>query len=97
MVASDTGPLHLAAALDLAVVGIYAPAPALNPRRTGPRGRWSQTVQPPLDCPAKRHCLMAGCVVHNCLETIDPMVVSSQAVALTLARSRDLAAFESTT
>ncbi len=91
MIAPSTGPLHIAAALDLAAVGIYPPAPTMSPRRWGPLGRWTRAVTPPLDCPARRHCLLTGCLFYNCLETIAPVEVIKQATALAAARSRDLA------
>jgi lipopolysaccharide heptosyltransferase I len=41
MVAADTGPLHLAAALDVACVGLYGPT---DPARTGPYGSGHRVV-----------------------------------------------------
>jgi heptosyltransferase III len=91
IIAPSTGPLHAASALDLAAVGIYPPAPTMSPVRWGPLGRWVRTVCPPLDCPARRHCLMAGCLSYNCLELITPRTVIEAATALAAERSRDLA------
>lgn len=91
MIAPSTGPLHLAAALDLAVVGVYPPAPTIGPGRWGPLGRWVRVVTPPLGCPARRHCLLTGCLFYNCLETITPQSVSKLATDVATARLRDLA------
>ena len=42
MVAGDTGPLHLAAALDTPVVGLFGPT---NPARNGPWGQLDRCVE----------------------------------------------------
>lgn len=42
VVGSDTGPLHLAAALGTRVVGLYGPT---NPRRNGPYGQISNCIE----------------------------------------------------
>ena len=47
VVAGDTGPLHLAAALGTAVVGIYGPT---DPRNTGPRGQRARTIRLGIGC-----------------------------------------------
>jgi heptosyltransferase III len=91
LVGPSTGPLHLAAALDLAAVGVYPPAPTMSPRRWGPLGRWVQAVTPPLDCPSRRHCLLSHCLFYNCLELVQPQPVIEAAVALVDERRRDLA------
>lgn len=48
MVANDSGPLHLAVALGVPVVGIYGPT---NPARTGPYGRPQSVVRDNSNCP----------------------------------------------
>lgn len=75
LIAPSTGPLHLAAALDLAVVGVYPPAPTMSPQRWGPLGRWAAALTPPLDCPSRRHCLLTHCLFYNCLELVTPRQV----------------------
>ena len=92
IVAPSTGPLHLAAALDLAALGLYPPAPTMSPRRWGPLGRWAQAITPPVDCPARRHCLLQHCLLYNCLEGILPSRIVDQAVAMVDQRRRDTAA-----
>ncbi|MBF0202321.1 MAG: glycosyltransferase family 9 protein [Desulfamplus sp.] len=47
MVTNDTGPMHLAAALDVPVYAIFGPA---NPVRTGPRGNIHKVIQKNMDC-----------------------------------------------
>ena len=87
-VGPSTGPLHMAAALDLATVGLYPPVRTLGPNRWGPRGRWVRTLVPERECPARRHCRVADCVHWNCLDLIAPEAVTETLVALTGKRSR---------
>jgi ADP-heptose:LPS heptosyltransferase len=47
VVAGDTGPLHVAAALGRPVVGIYGPT---DPAQTGPRGPRVAVVRRPVPC-----------------------------------------------
>jgi ADP-heptose:LPS heptosyltransferase len=96
MVAPSTGPLHLAAALGLAAVGVYPPAPTMSPARWGVLGPWSASITPPVTCPARRHCLLEHCLLHNCLDGVVPSRVIDTAVDLVdrrcRARARDGAA-----
>jgi ADP-heptose:LPS heptosyltransferase len=82
MIAPSTGPLHMAAALGLAAVGVYPPAPTMSPRRWGPLGPWSRAVVPAVDCPAKRHCLVERCLLYNCLAGVRVQDVVAAAVDL---------------
>jgi ADP-heptose:LPS heptosyltransferase len=66
----STGPLHLAGALGLAVVGIYPPVPAMSPQRWGPRGRWNRVLVPGVDCPGRHACRLERCPLHNCLDEV---------------------------
>ncbi len=86
MIAPSTGPLHMAAALGLAAVGVYPPAPTMSPRRWGPLGPWSRAVVPAVDCPAKRHCLLERCLLHNCLAGVRVQDVVATAVDLAAQR-----------
>ena len=82
MIAPSTGPLHLAAALGLAAVGLYPPVPTMSPDRWGPRGALARAVTPPVDCPAKRFCQGTRCGLHNCLSEIYERDVLDLALAL---------------
>jgi len=82
MIAPSTGPLHVAAALGLACVGLYPPAPTMSPQRWGVLGPWSESVTPALDCPAKRYCLAESCLLHNCLDGLPPSRIIEAAVSL---------------
>lgn len=66
-VGPSTGPLHLAAGLGLATVGIYPPVPAMSPRRWGPRGPWNRVLVPDVACPGRHACLLQRCELYNCL------------------------------
>ena len=66
----STGPLHLAAALGLAAVGLYPPVPAMSPRRWGPRGSWNRVLVPEVDCPGRHACRLDSCPLHNCLDEV---------------------------
>jgi lipopolysaccharide heptosyltransferase II len=47
LVSADTGPLHLATAVQTPVVGLFG---STDPRRTGPIGRGHQVIMKDLDC-----------------------------------------------
>jgi ADP-heptose:LPS heptosyltransferase len=89
MIAPSTGPLHLGAALGLAAVGIYPPAPTMSPRRWGPRGPWATALVPPVDCPARRYCLQERCLLHNCLDGVMAGRVIDEAIELVARRQRE--------
>jgi ADP-heptose:LPS heptosyltransferase len=63
VVANSTGPLHLAAAVDTKVVGLYPSRKAMSPVRWGPMGRKGKVIQPPegveCQCPHKQCTCMA--------------------------------------
>ena len=79
LVGPSTGPLHAAAALGLATVGLYPPVPAMSPHRWGPRGRWNRTLVPPVECPGRHACRLERCPLHNCLERVDVAAVAAAA------------------
>jgi heptosyltransferase-1 len=55
LVSADTGPLHLATAVQTSVVGLFG---STDPHRTGPIGRGHQVIIKDLDCVPceKKHC-----------------------------------------
>lgn len=60
IIGNDTGPLHIASALDVPALGIYGPT---NPKLQGPFGDEHVTVQhPKLDC---LHCDLTECPIGN--------------------------------
>ncbi|MCP4720769.1 MAG: glycosyltransferase family 9 protein, partial [Desulfobacteraceae bacterium] len=64
-VCNDTGPMHMAAALDIPVFAIFGPA---NPVRTGPHGNIHTVLQKDLDCsPCYRQ---KPCDNYQCMENL---------------------------
>lgn len=82
MIGPSTGPLHLAAALGLATVGIYPPVPTMAPGRWGPRGPLARAVVPEVTCPSRKYCLGEKCALHNCLKMVYERDVLDIALAL---------------
>lgn len=78
----STGPLHMAAALGLATVGLYPPVPTMAPGRWGPRGDLARTVVPPVDCPSSRFCYREQCEHYNCLSRLFERDVLDMALSL---------------
>ncbi len=64
-ICNDTGPMHMAAALDIPVFAIFGPA---NPVRTGPYGTLHTVLQKELDCsPCYRQ---KPCDNYRCMENL---------------------------
>ena len=77
LVTNDTGPMHIAAALGTAVIGLFGPT---NPLRTGPYGQIENVLQRSLPCAP---CMRSRC--HHsepmaCLEQLTPATVLQQVV-----------------
>ena len=92
LIGPSTGPLHLAAALGLATVGLYPPVATMSPRRWGQQGRWSVALVPDLSCPESRVCVLERCRLYNCLTAIYERDVIAAAVRQVEARAAALAA-----
>jgi heptosyltransferase-1 len=72
LVTNDTGPMHVAAALNKPVVAIFGPT---EPRRTGPYGQRQRVVQLNLPCVP---CLKPRCAFVKpleCMNAISPAMV----------------------
>ena len=72
MVTNDTGPMHVAAALNKPLVALFGPT---EPRRTGPYGHPEQVLRIDLPCSP---CLKPYCVYEKpdeCLKAISPTAV----------------------
>ncbi|HLI28352.1 MAG TPA: glycosyltransferase family 9 protein [Chloroflexota bacterium] len=92
VVAADTGPLHLAAALGTPVVGLYGPT---DPAHTGPRGPLAAAVRRPVPCgPCYDLRGPAECRLPTrsaeCLTLLPPQAVLA-ALAAVLDRARQAA------
>ena len=80
-VCNDTGPMHIAAALNVPVFAIFGPA---NPIRTGPYGTIHTVIQKKMDCApcyAKQPCTHFRCM--NELTVEDVFNIIDQKVAQT--------------
>lgn len=79
----STGPLHIAAAVGCATVGLFPPVVTMGPDRWGPRGPLSRALVPPVVCPARRFCLERKCTLYNCMSRIfdDDVVETALEVA----------------
>jgi heptosyltransferase-1 len=72
MVTNDTGPMHVAAAMQKPLVGLFGPT---EPRRTGPYGQIENGLQTPLPCVP---CMKPHCHWPNpleCLRSLSPLRV----------------------
>jgi ADP-heptose:LPS heptosyltransferase len=80
-VANSTGPLHLAAALNTPVVGLYPFQRVLHPRRWGPLGAEVRVLTPPAEaqCP---DCAAERCARHDDMARIGVDAVYEAVAAL---------------
>jgi heptosyltransferase-3 len=91
MIAPSTGPLHMAAALGLAVVGLYPPLPTQRPARWGPRGRDAVALSPDVTCPARLTCFGDRCRHWNCMDGMTTEAVLAAAEKALAGRARGAA------
>jgi len=75
-VGPSTGPLHIANALNIPVLGIYSPVRVQSEKRWGPynTGR-AMVISPDVSCPARYSCLYQKCRYYDCMDTIKPETV----------------------
>jgi lipopolysaccharide heptosyltransferase I len=76
MITNDTGPMHVAAALNKPIVALFGPT---EPRRTGPYGQLDRVLQHPLTCVP---CMKDTCHHRQpleCLRGITPALVAARA------------------
>jgi len=64
LVTTDSGPMHLAAAVVAPVVALFGPT---DPRRTGPYGPGHTVLESPVDC---RPCFRKTCETRQCMRDI---------------------------
>jgi heptosyltransferase-2 len=70
VVANDSGPLHLAAAVGVAAIGIFG---STDPAATGPRGGMTRVIHHPVPCSP---CLRRICKGDfECMNSITPETV----------------------
>jgi heptosyltransferase III len=81
LLASSTGPLHVAAALGRHALGLYAAGYGLGAQAWGPVGPLARTLQPPGSCkPGAGGCPRAKGPPCGCIRTLSPADVISQLV-----------------
>lgn len=83
VIANSTGPLHLAAALGVPVLGLYSVRREYHPRRWGPLGSATAVLTPPPD-PACPDCRQEPCAAHDDMERIavdDALTAASRLLA----------------
>lgn len=71
ILAPSTGVLHLAASLGIPTFGIFSPIRVQRPTRWAPRGPFTKTYLPQVDCPAKHNCIKEKCPHYNCMDDIE--------------------------
>jgi heptosyltransferase-1 len=64
VVTTDSGPMHIAAAVGTPVVALFGPT---DPRRTGPYGRGHTVISKTLPCSP---CFLKQCPTKECMEGI---------------------------
>ncbi len=80
-VSNSTGPLHIAAACRVPVLGFYPFGTAVNARRWGPRAEHA-TVLSPFPDPACTACQRGDCPAHDDMRRISPSRALAAARAL---------------
>jgi lipopolysaccharide heptosyltransferase I len=65
VICHDSGPMHIAAALEKPIVAIFGPT---DPARTGPYSRDAQVITPPIYCAP---CHRRRCWHHSCMQQLD--------------------------
>lgn len=78
---TDTGPMHLAAAVGTPVVALFGPT---APWRTGPYGEGHEVVRLELPCSPcfKRACHTREVETHACMQRLDPAQVARRVLAV---------------
>jgi heptosyltransferase-1 len=66
IITTDSGPMHLAAAVNTPVIALFGPT---NPKRTGPYGQIHTIIMADLSCSP---CLLKKCSTKECMQSILP-------------------------
>lgn len=78
LVSSSTGPMHIAAALQVPTVSIFCPLPACSPQLWGPQGNRCIVLLPQnqfcLDCDEKIQCDLSGITPRQVYQAIESIV-----------------------
>jgi heptosyltransferase I len=77
LITTDTGPMHIAAAMGCRVIALFGPT---DPRRTGPYGQGHEVIRADVGCSPcfKKKCDHMSCMkqitVERCFETVKSML-----------------------
>jgi len=66
VITTDSGPMHLAAAVETPVIALFGPT---DPARTGPYGAGHTIIRTELSCSP---CFLKKCSTKKCMEDISP-------------------------
>lgn len=66
LITTDSGPMHLAAAVGIPVIALFGPT---DPQRTGPYGKGHTVISSGLSCSP---CLLKKCPTKKCMQDITP-------------------------
>ena len=66
VISTDSGPMHLAAAVETPVIALFGPT---DPARTGPYGAGHTVIRTELSCSP---CFLKKCSTKKCMEDISP-------------------------
>jgi ADP-heptose:LPS heptosyltransferase len=69
-ISNSTGPLHIASALRIPVVGFYSPVFIHSPIRWGPYWGKKLVIKPDVNCPEKWKCKKEKCKYYDCFDNI---------------------------
>jgi 3-deoxy-D-manno-octulosonic-acid transferase/heptosyltransferase-1 len=69
VITTDSGPMHLAAAVEIPVISLFGPT---DPARTGPYGAGHTIIRAELPCSP---CFLKKCSTKKCMEDISPQQV----------------------
>jgi 3-deoxy-D-manno-octulosonic-acid transferase/heptosyltransferase-1 len=69
VITTDSGPMHLAAAVETPVIALFGPT---DPERTGPYGTGHTIIRAELPCSP---CLLKKCPTKKCMEDISPQQI----------------------
>ena len=76
VICHDSGPMHIAAALNKPIVAIFGPT---DPKRTGPYAAHARIVATPIECSP---CFRRTCWHHSCMIQLEVQTVLKQVTAL---------------
>lgn len=77
LITNDTGPAHIAAALERPTLVIFGPT---DPTTTRPYSKSAEVIRQPPECAP---CMLRDCPIdHRCMTAISPAVVYTRALAL---------------